>query len=489
MESASGQVAGLDPQGGDSDMLVSQQLEENASAFAPHNDTYEESLTDDGDHGDLSGHTELNATWASAATGEPQQHAPLGQIHGGQQTTSNIAGVVPDSTHALGQVSAARNGSPTFAQELKTLSLEAAAERHLGSTSGFSFAKLTQKVLRRLSPDKADFVFAMNQEDRNGASFFNFTSPSDVFNDNMFQGLSETISVHPLLFGDLFLADMTELNNINIGDLTWPSDEGHVRHLVDFYFAHNHTLYPILAKDEVMQTLNSIQGQPQNLATLSALQNFRLWMVLAIGSTAYSSLSLTEESESMLYYSKALQYFEQSLEQDEMSALEALMLQVSYSFFNQLGPNTWFLVGTAARLALGLGLAVSSAYDAMIYRPSPLSPTSTPERLKILGTAASMSLRQAAAMHQQRRFAYNWLNFLSVFTSTLSLVYAITAQPDELPVVLAQTRAIEDLELTMQLFETFSLKFAAARTIRRMIEEICRRYRDLSDITAANMVA
>ncbi|OAQ77992.1 fungal specific transcription factor domain-containing protein [Purpureocillium lilacinum] len=44
------------------------------------------------------------------------------------------------------------------------------------------------------------------------------------------------------------------------------------------------------------------------------------------------------------------------------------MLQVSYSFFNQLGPSkasphTWFLVGTAARLALGLGLHTPSAYD------------------------------------------------------------------------------------------------------------------------------
>jgi hypothetical protein len=39
---------------------------------------------------------------------------------------------------------------------------------------------------------------------------------------------------------------------------------------------------------------------------------------LAIGSTAYSSVSLAEESESMLYYNKALMYFEASLAYGDM---------------------------------------------------------------------------------------------------------------------------------------------------------------------------
>lgn len=118
---------------------------------------------------------------------------------------------------------------------------------------------------------------------------------------------------------------------------------------------------------------------------------------------------------------------------------------------------------------------------AMIYRPSPLCPTPDPAGLKILGNAASMSLRQAYEMHQQRRFAYNWLNFLAIFTSTLSLVYAITAQPDKLPLALQQSAAIDDLELSIQLFEAFGIKFAAARNIRRMITEISRQYKEIRD--------
>jgi hypothetical protein len=33
--------------------------------------------------------------------------------------------------------------------------------------------------------------------------------PADPFNDSFFQNLSESISVHPLLFGDLFLPEFT----------------------------------------------------------------------------------------------------------------------------------------------------------------------------------------------------------------------------------------------------------------------------------------
>lgn len=90
-----------------------------------------------------------------------------------------------------------------------------------------------------------------------------------------------------------------------------------------------------------------------------------------------------------------------------------------------------------------------------------------------------MSLRQAFGMHQQKRFAYNWLNFLGIFTATLSLVYAITARPDDLAAVLRDTRVIADLDLATQLFETLGVKFLAARNIQGMIAEISRQYKEV----------
>ncbi|OQD69681.1 hypothetical protein PENPOL_c002G01307 [Penicillium polonicum] len=513
----------------------------------------------------------------------------------------------------------------TFGQQLTVLSLEATAERHLGSTTGLSFANLTQMILRRLAPDKADFVFNSHQDNTTEMDLLDLSSSSNPFNDSFFQSLNDSISPYPLLFGDLLFTDSAG-SGTALDSLAWPSDETHVRRLVNFYFAHSHTLYPIVDRSEIMDTLEKIHRNPHNLATQTPLHAFRIWMILAIGSTAYSSVTLTEESESMLFYNKALQYSEQALGGDEMSTLEAIVLQVSYSFFNQLGPNTWFLVGTAARLALGMGLHAASSYRkfplnvqqrrkriffsiymmdrvvsitlgrpfalhdddidvtpfedadeefvhadsispqnplqpslmavplhilslrriagnisrqvygnvknanltspereaiiaslhqelldwrrsmpfplpdvnesvphlnttwydfnyythlAMIYRPSPLFPVSDLKRIKMLEMAASMSLRQAFSMHQQQRFAYNWLNFLALFTATLSLIYAITAQPDDLSTVLRNTRAIADLDLATQLFETLGLKFLAAKEIQGMIAKISRRYKEV----------
>lgn len=572
-------------------------------------------------------------------TGEANDGNRVGDRNTGQQLITGAYGV---KDHAPNPVSSstgvpAQNhqshmpvvgSTPTFADELRTLTLEATAERHLGSTSGLPFAKLTEKVLRRLSPDKADFVFLNYQETTTGASLFNLDSPADLFGESVLRDLSESISIHPVLFGDLFLADFTESDSNSLDSLAWPSDEAHVKSLVDFYFAHSHTLYPMVSQAHFMQVLERIRARPQSMNELPPLDVFRLWMVLAIGSTACSSISLTDEAESRVYYSKALQYLETALGANEMSALEVIMLQVSYSFFNQLGPNTWFLVGTAARLALGMGLHTNWAYSAlspevaeqrkrvffsiymmdrvvsvalgrpfaindddvdidsfsagqeglpasdiesslhfgqpsslvvphhilalrriaskittqvysirktaqatdeqreeilsslhrdllqwrqdtpfplpdlqpgvphltstwydlnyythlaMIYRPSPLCPVLDVRRIKILESAASMSIRQAYSLHQQRRLAYNWLTFLTLFTSTISLVYAVTAQPEDLAVFLKETRAIDDLDLVLQLFETLGVKFLAASKIQAMVGEISRRYKIIRD--------
>ncbi|KAJ5967064.1 hypothetical protein N7501_003312, partial [Penicillium viridicatum] len=491
----------------------------------------------------------------------------------------------------------------TFGQQLTVLSLEATAERHLGSTTGLSFANLTQMILRRLAPDKADFVFNSHQDNTMEMDLLDLSSSSNPFNDSFFQRLNDSISPYPLLFGDLLFTDSAG-SGTALDSLAWPSDETHVRRLVNFYFAHSHTLYPIVDRSEIMDTLEKIHRNPHNLATQTPLHAFRMWMVLAIGSTAYSSVTLTEESESMLFYNKALQYSEQALGGDEMvgklaysfiadesptsesptdeslvylgshnapgflfvfqstrsyvvsitlgrpfalhdddidvtpfeDADEEFIHADSISPQNPLQPSLMAvplhilslrrIAGNISRQVYGnvknanMTLPEREAiiaslhqelldwrrsmpfplpdvnesvphlnttwYDfnyythlAMIYRPSPLFPVSDLKRIKMLEMAASMSLRQAFSMHQQQRFAYNWLNFLALFTATLSLIYAITAQPDDLSTVLRNTRAIADLDLATQLFETLGLKFLAAKEIQGMIAKISRRYKEV----------
>ncbi|OQE13399.1 hypothetical protein PENFLA_c049G05386 [Penicillium flavigenum] len=559
---------------------------------------------------------EQNAAHATEATAvlnnnppfrdiEVPETATVDQVYSSQgiyrsevANASTIADNAAPTQEPLVSPRPASTQTSTFGQQLTSLSLEATAERHLGSTTGLSFAELTQMVLRRLTPDKADFVFNSHQDNTTGANLLDLSFPADPFNDSFFQNLSESISVHPLLFGDLFLPEFAG-SDATLGSLAWPADEAYVRRLVDFYFAHSYTLYPILKRSEVMEAFERIHQNPQSLATQTPLDIFRIWMVLAIGSTAYSSVTLTEESESMMFYNNALQYSEQALGGDEMVQTPAynfsaeknptdeslvclgghnapslvFLFQPTRSYVvsitlgrpfalhdddidvtpfenadeefihadcispqNSLQPSLMAvplhilslrrIAGKISRQVYGnfknsnmtsqereaiiaslhqelldwrRGMPFplpdiddrvphlnTTWYDfnyythlAMIYRPSPLFPVSDVKRIKMLETAASMSLRQAFSMHQQQRFAYNWLNFLALFTSTLSLVYAITAQPDDLGVVLRDTRAIADLDLATQLFETLGLKFVAAKKIQGMIAEISQRYKEV----------
>lgn len=207
---------------------------------------------------------------------------------------------------------------PCFVDELKTLSLEATAERHLGSPSGISFARLTQFVLRRLTPDKADFTFVSDHPDNySGARLFDFNSPSDLLDPSLFERLNDSVSIQPLLFGDLVLADIAEPNDAVVA-LELPTEQSHINRLVDFYFAHSHTLYPILHRGELLKDLQRLRDNPHDPAAHSPSTLFRIWMVLAIGSTAYSSVSLSEESESRVYYNKALLYLEHAVASGDM---------------------------------------------------------------------------------------------------------------------------------------------------------------------------
>lgn len=202
--------------------------------------------------------------------------------------------------------------------ELKNLSLEATAERHLGSSSGLSFAKLTQTVLRRLSPDKADFVFGSAESDDTHQHALD--PSSNLFNYPTLLNFGNSMSCNPILFGDFLLPDIAGSGD-DLSHLFIPSDDSKVDRLVDFYFAHSHTLYPIVQRTDFIETLRVVRENPQASSAQSPLSLFRIWMVLAIGSTAYCSVSLAEESESTMYYNKALVYFEASLAYGDMVCL------------------------------------------------------------------------------------------------------------------------------------------------------------------------
>lgn len=239
----------------------------------------------------------------------------------------------------------------TLAENLRNVSLAAVAEPYLGSISGLTFAKLTQAVLRRLSPDGRDFVFSP-QIDGNAVPIEGATNLHLDFMNDIYFDFDQAIDFS-LLAGEGALPTLDgEPQNV----ITTLPDRGEALRLATFYFDHSHTLYPIIHQQEVMSDIHTILLDPENHISQIPPCMFRVWMVLAIGSTTHSSITLSEESVSRLYYEKAMTYFEASMDHGDIVrgnhggvrryltdvrqvALEAIMLQVSYSFFNQLGPS------------------------------------------------------------------------------------------------------------------------------------------------------
>lgn len=131
------------------------------------------------------------------------------------------------------------------------------AEPYLGSTAGLSFAKLTQTVLRRLSPDSRDFVFS--------PQFGNDTMPTEGATT-----LCMDTSNNMYFDYDLANVDFSLLAGDDMAPWTDPSfsseatympclpEKAEAMRLATFYFDHSHTLYPIVNRQEVMSDLRSI---------------------------------------------------------------------------------------------------------------------------------------------------------------------------------------------------------------------------------------
>lgn len=521
---------------------------------------------------------------------------------GGQGTSSRLRGFSVDginsSPASVSNAIRASTAGDSLAAELKWLSLEATAERYLGSSSGLSFARLTQAVLKRLKSDQYPFAFEGGSSDNETQAGDDSLAPIDTA--------------------------MSSIYSTEFLDLSAVIDEEHALRLIDHYWQHNHTLYPFLRKVAFMDNIRNMYDHSDDLTLQSHSWLYTMWMVLAIGSTARSSIMVDEESESVQYFDRAMAHFEGALSFGATGALSAILLQVSYSFFNKVGPNTWYLVGVGVRIAIGIGLhtapspavqklpldvqeyrkrlffslymmdrvvsislgrpfgiqdhdveiepfanvddenilpdiilpqsqlrpsaaavplhilalrKISGAifdqvysnrnrdldsverdmilhnihqklidwrrgmpfplpqsttlmipqfstawYDLnyyqlvlMAYRPSPLFPVLTLEKVGLIAEASTMFIAQVAIMQRQKRYAFNWLNLFTVFTATLTLIYSITAQPEPIPAYLGRINALNDLAIVSDLLLTFGRKFPSALKCRDIVQDVMRR--------------
>lgn len=111
----------------------------------------------------------------------------------------------------------------------------------------------------------------------------------------------------------------------------------------------------------------------------------------------------------------------------------------------------------------------------MIYRPSPLCPSITIEKVTILADAAAMSIRHVATMHRQQRFAFNWSNLFTVFSSILALIYTITTQPEPISAYLQRSDGLADLRLAADILKMFGERTPSALKYREMVLDVISR--------------
>jgi hypothetical protein len=218
-------------------------------------------------------------------------------------------------SQAASQPRTPQRAQETLAENLRSVSLAAVAEPYLGSISGLTFAKLTQAVLRRLSPDGRDFVFSPEVGGSTGnGPISGATNLHLDFMNNMYFDFDQVIDFS-MIAGDGIMPSFDEEGRNTITTLP---DRAEVLQLAMFYFDHSHTLYPIIHQQEVMSDIHTILLDPGHPITQSPPCMFRVWMVLAIGSTTHSSITLSEESVSRLYYEKAMTYFEGSMDHGDI---------------------------------------------------------------------------------------------------------------------------------------------------------------------------
>jgi hypothetical protein len=245
------------------------------------------------------------------------------------------AAVECNSHGRSGTVHASVSPRPTSSRrldsELQELSLAFAADRYVGQSSGVSFARLTQSVLRRLKPDHDAFIIESNRSE----------------------------DVQPPTPGSSLLERTTPIAPVHERvDVAAVITQTRAEFLYQCYMEHSHTLYPFLRKIAFETKLTRMYAEPDDVQTASRSWLYTFWMVVAIGSTARACLldEDKDETESATYFSLAMAHFDGALQSGAVEALEAIVLQISYSFFNKVGANTWYLVGIAMRIAIGAGL-------------------------------------------------------------------------------------------------------------------------------------
>ena len=191
----------------------------------------------------------------------------------------------------------------SFESGLELLSLEASAERYLGSSSGVTFARLTQAVLKRLKPDLQPFTF------------YETTRPGAGIKPERKAGQGSN-QAHRA--AEASVEEGASSASPSESEIALP-DKDRAYQLAEYYWNHSHTLYPFVRKASFMESLRKVYADPDDAFSRSSHSwLYTMWMVFAIGSTSLSTVMIADETESIRYWNAAMGHFDGTLEEGNM---------------------------------------------------------------------------------------------------------------------------------------------------------------------------
>ncbi|KAI5306876.1 Fungal specific transcription factor [Ascosphaera pollenicola] len=257
------------------------------------------------------------------------------------------------STQVDGNNKTIRPSSEDLVPDIGMASVHGAPDpKHVGSTSGISFANVVFAAVRSSVPPQTD-----NKSNKESEKVEPPSAGIGTMRDSFFS-LQAKLGVKQAALPDRELGD----------------------YLAELYFEHENPQLPILHRVDFVDTLDRVYSSDE--ASLSPKDLYTVFIVLAIGSgvnfgTQNDSRSSDDESSPLKrrtlqsvpaqpeeYHASAIVYLEKLLHASSsgdalngnLDELQAILLLAGFAVLRPVPPGLWYIVGAAMRLAIDLGL-------------------------------------------------------------------------------------------------------------------------------------
>ena len=178
-----------------------------------------------------------------------------------------------------------------------------------------------------------------------------------------FAGFSSTMSFAKLLMS---LAIKTELSQ---GQAARLPPRYMIVESIEHYLQKTFVLLPFFSETDFMGMVSRVYQDSSNAMAVTPLDYWYIRLILAI---SHASLSRTQgdqhEQEALQHVSAAMELADYVIHTGSMPAIQALLLLVEYSLYDPVHFDSWYLVGTAARLVVDLGLHCDPPGETKINR-------------------------------------------------------------------------------------------------------------------------